>query len=276
MRLAQRARRSGIRPTRGLRATSCTFSNPLPTRLPRHPVAAPSRIRARHATLAGESYVRLYGAKLTMRDETNPQVSGHAHGALMTDGRRARDQDVTVNATDTRLGRLPGPARRRRRVRDVAGRRRERLGSASTSTRRTSTRTSSRRRRRAGCRRAGRTLRHAAAARGHTQPQDPPRGRRGQLRRPCRTGTSSSTTSPIRRPVATGGGADGGNGADGARCANGAGRRHRAPRRRSTVVRPTASNASDEASADGVLGQEPRDGPALALRHPPGHPRPAA
>jgi hypothetical protein len=49
-------------------------------------------------------HVRVYGGKLALRDETNPQISGTASGPLMSDGVVRGTQDLTVNATDTGSG----------------------------------------------------------------------------------------------------------------------------------------------------------------------------
>ena len=49
-------------------------------------------------------HVRVYGGKLALRDETNPQISGTASGPLMTDAVVRGTQDLTVNATDTGSG----------------------------------------------------------------------------------------------------------------------------------------------------------------------------
>jgi hypothetical protein len=53
---------------------------------------------------AGDVYVRVYGGKLTLRDETNPQVSGAPSGGLMTESVVRGQEDVTVNATDSGSG----------------------------------------------------------------------------------------------------------------------------------------------------------------------------
>ena len=54
--------------------------------------------------MAGDVYLRIYGGKLTLRDETNPQISGAASGPLMTEAVVRGEQDLTVNATDTGSG----------------------------------------------------------------------------------------------------------------------------------------------------------------------------
>jgi hypothetical protein len=54
--------------------------------------------------VASDIYVRVFGGKLTLRDETNPQISGAASGPLMTEPVVRGEQDLTVNATDTGSG----------------------------------------------------------------------------------------------------------------------------------------------------------------------------
>jgi hypothetical protein len=54
--------------------------------------------------VASDVYLRVYGGKLTLRDETNPQISGAASGPLMTEAVVRGEQDLTVNATDTGSG----------------------------------------------------------------------------------------------------------------------------------------------------------------------------
>jgi hypothetical protein len=49
-------------------------------------------------------HVRVYGGKLALRDETNPQISGAASGPLTSDPVVRGTQDLTVNATDTGAG----------------------------------------------------------------------------------------------------------------------------------------------------------------------------
>ena len=51
-----------------------------------------------------QSVVRLFGAKLTMADDTNPQVSGQPSGSLVGPGVVRGTGDVTVNATDSGSG----------------------------------------------------------------------------------------------------------------------------------------------------------------------------
>jgi hypothetical protein len=54
--------------------------------------------------VAADVYLRVFGGKLTLRDETNPQISGAGSGPLMTDAVVRGEQDLTVNATDTGSG----------------------------------------------------------------------------------------------------------------------------------------------------------------------------
>ena len=54
--------------------------------------------------VAADVYLRVFGGKLTLRDETNPQISGAASGPLMTDAVVRGEQDLTVNAIDTGSG----------------------------------------------------------------------------------------------------------------------------------------------------------------------------
>jgi hypothetical protein len=55
-------------------------------------------------TATKDVFVRVFGGKLALRDETNPQISGSASGALMTEGVVRGQQDLTVNATDSGSG----------------------------------------------------------------------------------------------------------------------------------------------------------------------------
>ena len=55
-------------------------------------------------SVTNDVHLRVYGGKLSLRDETNPQISGAASGPLMTEAVVRGEQDLTVNATDTGSG----------------------------------------------------------------------------------------------------------------------------------------------------------------------------
>lgn len=84
-------------------ANRVDFTNPLPDRLS---LTLGCDIPDSTWTCTGsaQSIVRLFGGKLTLRDETSPQQAGAPSGSLVTESVVRGLGEVTVNATDTGSG----------------------------------------------------------------------------------------------------------------------------------------------------------------------------